>query len=206
MKKEDENGELPVFVEPLLKGLAGGIIDFGVQMSLNMASGTSFTQALKNVDWTSVGASTVGSAVGAIGSSTAIKAAKAAIVTSDALVDYSKERRIEYSTLLGGNKSIAKSITDAAASTLPEMGGDKLIKEFDKAISSDLSSKGAATLTKETKAVMRDAQQLVNSEKFKMGAEALESVVGGTAGKGINDQLDEFEKLKKMEELQRNNQ
>ncbi len=204
VKLVDQDGELPVILIPILKGLAGGVIDFGVQMGLNMARGDDFSEAFNNVDWTSVGASAVSFAV-ETGFSTATKVAvQATAITSDAVMDYSIENKFDYSTFLGGNKSIGKTMTDAAASTLPGLGGDRLIKGFDKAISKDLSSKGAATLTKETKNAMRNAQKLVNSKQFKTGANVVESAVGGTAGKIVEElkeeklRLEELEKLKKL--------
>lgn len=115
------------------------------------------------------------------------------------MMDYSIEKGFKHSALLGGDKTIGKTVTDAAASTLPGLGGDRLIKGFDKAISEDLSSKGAATLTKETKNAMKSAQEVVNSKQFKAGAEIVESVVGGAIGE-IPDKLEE-EKLRKLEEL-----
>ena len=202
VKLVDKDGELPVILVPIVKGLAGGILDFGVQMSLNMAQGKSLSEAFSNVDWTSVGASAISSTVGVVGSSTAMKvAAQATIVASDAMMDYSIEDGFKHSALLGGDKSIGKTVTDAAASTLPGLGGDRLIKGFDKAISEDLSSKGAATLTKETKNAMKSAQEVVNSKQFKAGAEIVESVVGGAIGE-IPDKLEE-EKLRKLEELKK---
>lgn len=61
---------------------------------------------------------------------------------------------------------------------------------FNKAIDSDLSSSVAATLTKETKTSMRQAQSVVNGENFQGIANGVADYVGGFIGGQANEIID----------------
>ncbi|MDR0939178.1 MAG: DUF6443 domain-containing protein, partial [Mediterranea sp.] len=69
----DSDGKLPIFLVPLIKGAVGAIVDAAAQVTVSMANGQGFGEAMSNIDYTSVGASFVTSAVTMPGMSTAAK-------------------------------------------------------------------------------------------------------------------------------------
>lgn len=102
IKFVDKDGKLPVIVVPIIKGVLGGALDYGVQVGLNMLQGSSFSKAVDKVDWTSVGAAALSSAMGTVGTSTAMKLiTQGTIVAADAMVDITIDQGLERSTLLG---------------------------------------------------------------------------------------------------------
>ena len=55
----EPNGKLPVFLVPLIKGAVGAVVDAAAQVTVSMANGQGFGEAMSNIDYTSVGASSV---------------------------------------------------------------------------------------------------------------------------------------------------
>jgi hypothetical protein len=82
--------------------------------------------------------------------------------------------------LIGDNKSLSSVVVDAASSILSGKAINGLTSNFNKAITSDLSSNAVATLTKETKAAMKQAVATVNSTSVLTGANAVADYVGKT--------------------------
>jgi hypothetical protein len=69
----DPDGRLVWFLIPVFKGLIGGIVDAAAQATVSMANGQGFGKAMSNIDYTSVGASVVTSAITMPGMSTVAK-------------------------------------------------------------------------------------------------------------------------------------
>ena len=182
----DPDGRFAWFI-PLIKGAVGAFTDASAQVTVSMANGQSFGQAMSNIDYTSVGASFVTSAILAPGMSTTAKVVTAGVIAADAMIDVSSSRGIE--TTITGEKSITNAIIDAAASVLPGKVIDGATSGFNKAISSDLSSNTAAILTNETKSTMKQIQSTVNSTSFQTGASATAEYSGKTVGGQINNML-----------------
>lgn len=66
---------------------------------------------------------------------------------------------------------------------------DNVTSGFNKAVSSDLGSSAAATLTKETKSSMKQAQTMVNSTAVQTGANAVADYMGGMIGGQANNEI-----------------
>lgn len=183
----DPDGKNPVLVF-LIKGAVGAAADMSAQISISMINGKSFKEAMSEVDYTSVGASFVTSGLLAPGMSRAAKATTCIINGADALFDYSVENGFE--SVFNDKKSILEVSIDLAASMVPEMVVDKVSSGFCKAIDADLSSNAAATLTKESKAQLKQTQNTINSKEFKFGAKTMAnfsgSLVSGQTKKALN--------------------
>ena len=82
---------------------------------------------------------------------------------ADAAVDVNSANGIEH-VFLGG-KEMPEASIDIAASILGNGLADGFINGFNKAISEDLSSKAAATLTKETKTNLKKLEILLVAMK-----------------------------------------
>jgi RHS repeat-associated protein len=67
----DPDGKLPILLIPVIKGAVGAVVDAAAQVTVSMANGQDFGEALSNIDYTSVGASFVTSAIAMPGMSTA---------------------------------------------------------------------------------------------------------------------------------------
>jgi RHS repeat-associated protein len=179
----DPDGRIPILI-PLVKGIVGSVVDAAGQVTVSMVNGQGFGEAMSNIDYTSVGASFVTSAITMPGMSTAAKVTTAAVVAADAAIDISANRGVE--TVVTGGKSVANTAIDAASSVVPGKAVDNVTSSFNKAVSSDLSSNAAATLTKETKSALKQAESVVNSTGVQAGANAAADYVGGVVGGQAN--------------------
>ncbi|RGN32270.1 RHS repeat-associated core domain-containing protein, partial [Bacteroides oleiciplenus] len=183
----DPDGKLPVFLIPLAKGAVGAIVDAAAQVTISMANGQGFGEAMSNIDYTSVGASFVTSAIAMPSMSTGKKIVTSAVVAVDAMLDINGKGETEtIGAITGGDKPISKVAIDAIASFIPGKVVDNVTSGFNKAVGSDLSSSTAATLTKETKSSMKQAQSVVNSTGFQAGANAAADYIGGVVGGQTN--------------------
>ncbi len=170
------------------KGALSAGVDAFAQVTVSLANGNTFKEAVSSIDGTSVGASFVIGALSAPGVSSMAKAVGIGVaVTADAVVDVSNSKGI--TSVVTGDKPVASSIVDAAASVLPGKAADSVISTANKAISSDLTSKSAATMTKETKNMLKSVQTTVNSESVKTGANAAADYTGGVVGGQINEEI-----------------
>ena len=79
------------------------------------------------------------------------------------------------------------AIVDAASSVIPGKVVDNITSTFSKAISSDLTSKTSATLTKETINSMKKLHSNINSTSFQIGSSAIADYLGGYIGGQINN-------------------
>ena len=83
---------------------------------------------------------------------------------------------------------------DAAAPFVAKYGLECPINSFTKAVETDLSSKAAATLNKETTASMRNAIKIANGETFKTTWGGVFDYTIGIGSGTIKAQFDEKEK------------
>ncbi|MFR2069169.1 MAG: RHS repeat domain-containing protein [Bacteroides nordii] len=187
IKLIEPDGKLPVFLIPLAKGTVGAIVDAAAQVTISMANGQGFSEAMSNIDYTSVGASFVTSALAMPGMSAAAKTATVTTAALDAAVDISSSRGVE--TVVTGEKTIVNSAVDISSSVLSGKAVDGIISGFNKAVTSDLTATSAATMTKGTLSGLRQAQSLVNSTGFQIGVNAIGSFIGGMAGGQANISL-----------------
>jgi hypothetical protein len=178
-----------VWLLPIVKGAIGAVIDASAQMSVSMANGQSLGQSVSNIDYTSVGASFITSAVTAPGMSTVAKAIGITAIAADAAVDVSQTKGVE--SVITGNKSITKTMIDAATSLIPaDKGIQKLTDNFNHAITSDLTSNAAKTLTKDAKTALKNTQKIANSKTMQTSANAaanyLVNITGGQGNEMVN--------------------
>ena len=189
MKFVDEEGKIPLII-PLVKGLIGAAIDATTQVSISMLTGNSFSEAVGNIDMVSVGKSFVTSAL-------QMKiVAEIALEVVDAAVDFNASGEME--TIANG-KEMSHFVIDMATS----FGGvflEGVPNSFSKAISEDLSSKSAATMTKETKASLKQIQKVINSEEVKTTVSTVTGFVTGGLSDFGKKQVDRYSD----DELKRN--
>ena len=186
VKLVDVDGRMPVLLVPLIKGAVGAIADAAAQVTVSMANGQSFGQAMSNIDYTSVGASFVTAAIAMPGMSTTAKVVTVTVVAADAAIDVNAKGE---TLIIGEEKSITNAAIDAVSSVVPGKVVDNVTSGFNKAVSSDLGSSAAATLTKETKSSMKQAQTMVNSTAVQTGANAVADYMGGMIGGQANNEI-----------------
>lgn len=197
VKYADPDGKLPVILLPLIKGAVGAAIDAGAQVTAHMISGKSFGEAVSNIDYTSVGAAFIVSAVSVSGLSTALKSAvTTATITTDVIVDITPQNGIKN---IGNGKSFTQAGVDAAAAVLPGMSVDKLTKSFTEAITTDLTANSAATMTKAAKAELKRTRSVVNGKKFQDAANGAADYAGGTLGTVFNNEVGKKEEASSEE-------
>ena len=165
MNAFDPDGGLPVFLIPLAKGAVGAFVDASAQVSISMINGKSFYEAVGGIDYTSVGASFVTSAIVAPGMSTGAKVVTGIAIGIDAAVDINGNGQIQtIGGLLGETKDASSIALDVAASIVPEKVIDKVSSGLSKAIEKDLTSKSAATLPKDVKASMKHTKDVIDNK------------------------------------------
>ena len=184
MNAIDPDGKLPVFLIPLVKGAVGAIVDAAAQVTISMANGQGFGEAMSNIDYTSVGASFLTSALTMPGMSSAAKTATVTAIVFDAAIDISSSKGIK--TVVTGEKAIINAAIDISSSILPGKVIDGITSGFNKAVASDLSATSAATMTKGTKSGLKQIQSIVNSTSFQTGVNAVGSFVSGLVGGQAN--------------------
>ena len=183
----DEEGKVPLIVPYLIRGLIGAAIDATTQVSISMLTGNSFSEAVGNIDVVSVGKSFVTSAISGVKIdgkvvNTILKSTAAACEVVDAAVDVNYT---DGAKIIGGEKKTSDVVIDISMSFLGNGLTDGFINSFNKAISEDLSSKAAATLTKETKANLQKTKDFVNSYEF----ETAVSTITGFATGGVGEMV-----------------
>jgi len=187
----DPDGRWVQFLIPLVKGLIGAAVDVGAQMTVSMSNGQGFKEALSNIDYTSVGASFVTSAIAAPGMSTTAKVVTGTAIAADALVDASQAEGVK---IAGREKPLPTVAVDAATAVIPGKVVDAATSKFTTAVTTDLTSKSASILTKETKASMKEAVKTVNGNKVQTVANGAVDYVGGVVGGQTNATLTQSNK------------
>ena len=187
VKFVDPDGKVPVFLLPLAKGTVGAIVDAAAQISVSMANGKDFGEAISNIDYTSVSASFVTSALAMPGMSTTAKVVTGAAIAVDATVDISTSKGVE--TVLTDDKNFTNAVIDATSSFLPGKAIDGVTSGFNKAVTSDLAATSAATMTNETKSGLKQARTIVNSTTVQTGANAVGDFIGGLIGGQTNESI-----------------
>ena len=181
------------FLIPLVKGVVGGVIDISAQISVGMANDMTFSEAFDNVDWTSVGAATVLSATLSPGMSTGATVAVGTVIAADAAVDINTNGKVQTAFgVVGDEKAFSNVLIDAGTAVLPAKGVESATKSFTNAVASDLTAKSAATLTKGTKAELRQAVKTVNSEGFKTTAGAVADYTKGISVGQIKNEINKL--------------
>jgi hypothetical protein len=171
------------------KAAAGAAIDAGAQVTVQRASGKSWSEAFGNIDYTSVGASAVIGGATTPGAGTVAKSLIVGAIATDALIDISANETKSLGGIVGENKSVINVGIDAAASFVPGKVVDKATENFTKAVATDLGSNAAATLTKQTKKGMKQAAATVKSETFQTTANAMADYSAGLLSGTINENI-----------------
>lgn len=180
----DPNGEIPWILIPIIKGVAGAAIDAAAQVTISMANGQGFSQAVLKIDYTSVLTAGVTSAILKPGASTAVKYGGTILIIIDAAVDADFEGNVESAYgIVGEEKPMQNVAIDLVASKLNGKSVDKFTGDLNKAVNDDLASTAAATLSKEEKNSMRQLQSNVNSDAVQT---TLKSATGYAEG-GIRE-------------------
>ena len=163
----------------------GAIVDFGMQITFIMATGASFEEAFKNVDWTSVGASAL---LGPASSAkNGAKLLSYAIAFADAGFDFSIDNHLEW---FGGGKDNGKDGYKVAIDAISGIGSseisDGIVKAFRKeynALSRNASY--MAPLTKAERETVRRRTSFVNSDGFEGFIQSLSQYSGGLVDKSF---------------------
>ena len=115
------------------------------------------------------------------GMSTAAKVATVAVVATDVAIDVNAKGEIQtIGGVIGENKSITNTAIDAVSSVIPGKVVDNVTSGFNKSVTFDLGSSAAATLTKETKSSMKQAQATVNSTAVQTGTNTIADYTGNS--------------------------
>ena len=188
----DEEGKVPLIVPYLIKGLMGAAIDATTQVSISMLMGNSFSEAVGKIDVVSVGKSFVTSAISTVKVDgkvikTLLKTTEVVCEVADAAVDVNSANGIEH--VFWGGKEMPEASIDIAASILGNGLADGFINGFNKAISEDLSSKAAATLTKETKTNLKKTRDFVSSYEVKTTVSTVTGFVTSSLGELGKEQV-----------------
>ncbi len=175
----DPDGRV-VWIPLIIAGKAaiGAGIDLTAQMTINMTVGRQgFGEALKSVDWTSVGSSAVAGALTAPGMSTAAKLVTAGAAILDASTDVSINNGIK--SVATSDKSVAAATSDLVFSTLGGEASNAIVGGMKSAISSDLTSGAFKTLTKAEQSVLRQTGNVVNSTATQSAVSTITNTVTG---------------------------
>lgn len=176
----DPNGRF-AFIPILAKMAVGALVDFGMQITFNMATGASFEEALNKVDRTSVGASAL---IGPVSSGkNGAMFFSYAIAVADAGVDFSSEKGW---TRIGGGKDGYEVAIDAISG----LGSSEISDGIVKAVRKDYNalSKNAsymAPLTKAEREIVRKRTAFVNSDGFEGFIQSLSQYTGGLVDKSF---------------------
>ena len=181
----DVGGDFPAFVIPLIKGVAGAVVDAAAQVSVFMANGESFDQSLSKIDYTSVGTSFVTSMFAGPGMSTGTKIGISATVVADAAIDFNNHDGLQ--TVLNEGKTGTNMAIDIASSVVPGKAADKIMSGLNKAITSDLNSNTAAIMPKEVRSELLQAQNSINSSSGEIIKESTANFIGGLVGGQTNE-------------------
>ena len=185
----DPEGSNP-FVVALIKGAIGAMTDLAAQLTIKMSAGEEFREAITNVDYTSVGASFVVSALSTPGITTATKLATTGIIAVDAAIDVNLQGDIQtVGGFVGESKTITETTMDIVFSVAPGKCVNSITSGFNKAVQSDLSSKAAATLTKEAKTSLKKTQSFVNSMGFQTAIHSMGDYSGKLIGGQVNETM-----------------
>ena len=181
----DVGGDFPAFVIPLIKGVAGAVVDAAAQVSVFMANGENFDQSLSKIDYTSVGTSFVTSMFAGPGMSTGTKIGISATVVADAAIDFNNHDGLQ--TVLNEGKTGTNMAIDIASSVVPGKAADKIMSGLNKAITSDLNSNTAAIMPKEVRSELLQAQNSINSSSGEIIKESTANFIGGLVGGQTNE-------------------
>ncbi len=195
IRRVDQDGKFPALLIPVVKGIVGAAVDVGTQITVSMASGRTFGEALSEIDVVSVGTSFMTSTFAVPGGSVLKKIALPVLTSSvDAIVDVSVKDGLEF---VGLNKEIPESVTDfvfGIASILPGKAVDRFSSKVSKEIKEVLNSNVASTYTKEYKNYLKKQIVFFESEQLKAPLETVLDypigIIGGMISGTLEDDLD----------------
>ena len=170
----DPDGREPITLGALAaRALAGAMvgasIDFSAQLAVNIfIKEQSLSQAIRGVDWTSVGASAITGAVGVPGSNSISNVTKLATIIATNVVDASMDISLAKGNqnIFNGEKTVTEAAIDVAGTLISAKASDELIRGARSTINNQVNSGSYATLTKTEKATVRQIQTSVNSPQF----------------------------------------
>lgn len=188
----DPNGEiiplLAIAAVVVGKAVVGAAIDGGVQYTINRTQGMSHGDAINNLDYTSMGAAGVISAISVPGVSTGIKTAVSAVaLTIDATVDISNNQTQTALGIGGANeKPLANVALDATIGALGSKASSNIVDGSKKAVANDLAPSNYAPLDATSKQVVRKTEAVVNSEGFDKAIDVTTGLVSGTISSSLS--------------------
>jgi len=184
----DPDGKMPVWVIPVVKGLAFGVADMAAQISAHMAvNGSSFKDAFNDIDWASVGMS---AAAGVVPGGRVAKSVFMGGLVLDSAIDISINDGVE--SIFDGTKPVSHAMIDAAAGAMGASGASRLTKGARASIAGDINSGWFKTLTKSDQTMLLSIQKVLESQGmkystdfvFKMGLGGVSIVFKDTTGDG----------------------
>jgi len=160
------------------KALVGGGIDFVAQMGVNLATnGGQWGDAISNVDWTGVGASSLAAGLTAPGMSTLAKGVVALSTIVDASVDYTIGKGP--TNIVDGSKSRTAGVIDLVAGSSASAASNKLVKGFQSAVKSDLTSTAVKTLNKAELSSLKTMDRVANGKMTEQSIKLLTKFTSG---------------------------
>lgn len=163
------------------KAIAGAAIDGGTQYGISRAQGMSHTQAMNNLDYTSMGAAGLISAVSAPGVSTTVKTTvTVSAMAIDAAVDVNNNQTDAVLGIGGANeKPLANVALDATLGVASSKLSGGIVDGSKKAVANDLAPSNYAPLDGAAKQTVQTTNSVVNSEGFNQAVGATTGVVSG---------------------------
>ncbi len=164
----DPNGNGPILTG-LISGTASAGVNFGTQVGTKMLTGLSFKDAVKEVDYASVGLSFVTGAIApisAIGS--AVKTAvQVTSVITDAAVDYDMKDGLQVVGSTQHHKDNDKAAYDLLVNASGAAIGSSISNSLAEAAMDDISGNALSTMTKAVKQFRTAIANTLNSSTVK---------------------------------------
>jgi hypothetical protein len=184
----DPDGRIPPLIVAGLiiagKAIAGAVIDGGTQYTVNRAQGMSHSDAMNNLDYTSMGASAIIGGATAPGVSTTLKTTfTVGAIATDALIDVSNSQT-QTAFGVGGaqEKSLTNIALDATFGAIGTKASDGIVDGSKRAVANDLKPSNYAPLDAAGKQTIRTTETVVNSGAFEQTVNAATGVTVGNSG------------------------
>ena len=170
VKYIDPDGNHPVVIgiAVMVKAAIGAGVDIAAQIAASQLNGNNWSESIQQIDWTSVGSSAATAALTVPGASTGAKILAGVLEGINVAVDYTQANGLEY---IGKDKSVGAAAIDALAPVGANFTADAVVQVFSKSITTELTSKSAATLSKAVKNEMKQYLEIINNSKTKYANE-----------------------------------
>lgn len=152
----------------MVKAAIGAGVDIAAQIAASQLNGNNWSESIQQIDWTSVGSSAAAAALTVPGASTGAKILAGVLEGINVAVDYTQANGLEY---IGKDKSVGAAAIDALAPVGANFTADAVVQVFSKSITTELTSKSAATLSKAVKNEMKQYLEIINNSKTKYANE-----------------------------------